>query len=94
MVDYQYPDGALVAETTGYGTSGASTEYFDLDPTSGVPEVTQDGVGHQGSATLTSSANPMTAGDVTLSTDAVGNTTAYAYNSFNQVWCTVNPAEY
>ncbi len=54
----------------------------------------QDGVGHQGSAHLSQPGNPMTAGDVTLSTDAMGNTTQYAYNASNQVWCQVSPAEY
>ncbi len=46
-VDYQYSSGALVAETTGYGTSAAATEYFDLDPTSLVPTTVQDGDGDQ-----------------------------------------------
>jgi RHS repeat-associated protein len=31
---------------------------------------------------------------VLTSTDAQGNTTAYAYNAFNQAWCSVDAAEY
>jgi YD repeat-containing protein len=95
-VDYQYSSGALVAETTAYGTSSASTEYFDLDPTSLVPTAVQDGNEATAAATLggDSSGDPMSAGDVTLSTDADGNTTEYQYNADNQVWCEVAPAEY
>jgi RHS repeat-associated protein len=93
-VDYQYSSGVLVAETTGYGTSAASTEYFDLDPTSLVPTTTQDGDGNQSTATLDSTGGAMAAADVTLSTDALGNTTEYQYDADNQLWCEVKPAEY
>ncbi len=94
-VDYQYSSGALVGETTNYGTSSAASEYFDLDPTSLVPTTVQDGDGNQSSNLLANpSSDPMSAGDVVFSTDAVGNTTEYAYNGANQAWCQVAPAEY
>ena len=95
-VGYQFSSGALVAETTGYGTSSAATQYFDLDPTSLVATTVQDGNGNQTAMTIggDSTGDPMNAGDVTLSTDLLGNTTAYAYNADNQVWCQVSPAEY
>jgi hypothetical protein len=41
-----------------------------------------------------SSGSPMSAGDVTLSTDAMGNTTQHEYTASNQTWCQVAPAEY
>ncbi|HUB69610.1 MAG TPA: RHS repeat-associated core domain-containing protein [Acidimicrobiales bacterium] len=95
VVDYQFSSGALVAETTGYGTPAASTQYLDLDPTSLVPTTVQDGDGDQSSSTLVggTSGDPEQAGDVTVSTDAIGNTTLYAYNDANQVWCEVSPGE-
>jgi YD repeat-containing protein len=95
VVGYQFSSGALVGETTGYGTAEASTQYYDLDPTSLVPTTVQDGDGNQTSGMLAdSSGAPMSAGDVTLSTDALGNTTQYEYTASNQTWCEVDPAEY
>ena len=95
VVDYQYSSGYLVAETTGYGTSSAATEYFDLDPTSLVPTLVQRGDTYQSQDTvLTATATPLSIGDVTLATDGVGDVTAYQYNANNQVWCEVSPSEY
>jgi RHS repeat-associated protein len=94
-VEYQFSSGALVGETTGYGTPQASTTYYDLDPTSLVATTVQDGDGDQATGMLAdSSSNPMSAGDVTVSTDALGNTTEEQYNADNQAWCEVAPAEH
>ncbi|HMK98244.1 MAG TPA: DUF6531 domain-containing protein, partial [Acidimicrobiales bacterium] len=94
VVDYQFSSLTLVAETTGYGTSSASTTYFDPDPTSLVPTLVQDGNTGQSLNTLAGTANPLNVGDVTFATDGVGNVTEYAYNADNQVWCEVAPADY
>ncbi|HET9060732.1 MAG TPA: DUF6531 domain-containing protein, partial [Acidimicrobiales bacterium] len=94
VTEYQYSSGALVAETTGYGTKQASTRYFDLDPATLVPTTTQDGDGNQDNVILDTTSGPMAAGNVTSSTDALGNTTQTEYNADNQAWCTVSPSEY
>jgi RHS repeat-associated protein len=98
-VDYQYSSGALVAETTGYGTSQAATQYLDLNPDVLVPTTVQtspaagETTAEETTGTL-SSAGPLSAADVTVSTDAMGNTTEEQYNAYNQVWCKVAPAEF
>ena len=95
-VNYQFSSGALVAETTGYGTSAAATTYDDVDLTSTATTMVQDGNDNVSLDTIggDSSSDPMNAGDVTLSSDGMGNQTQYAYNADNQVWCQVAPAEY
>ena len=100
-VEYQYSDGALVAQATGSEPyQGAApvfsaTQYLDLDPTSAVPTTVQDPDGNATTNTVSGPATaPMSDGDVTLSSDALGNTTQYQYNTANQVWCQVAPAEY
>jgi RHS repeat-associated protein len=94
VVQYQYSSGVLIAETTGYGTPQAATTFYDHDPVSLGDTTVQDGDGHATSSTITGyTGSPLQVGDVTSSTDAAGNTTQYAYNSFNQAWCEVEPAE-
>jgi RHS repeat-associated protein len=95
---YQFSNNVLVGETTGSGTASASTETIVVDPVSLLPLSAQDGDGNVSNyayqtysgtdGSVVSSANLLN------STDAVGNTTEHAYNSFNQAWCTVSPAEY
>ncbi len=95
---YQYSSNVLIAETTGVGTSSASTQAFGRDPASLLALWVEDGDGNVGSDTLqtysgsggtsTSSANVLT------STDALGNTSQDAYNADNQAWCTVDAADF
>jgi YD repeat-containing protein len=95
---FQYSSNVLVGETFGSGGSSPSTQLFDRDPVSLQASSVIDGDGNVSTSTYqtynvsggtsTSSANVLT------SSDAVGNTTQYAYNSFNQAWCTVDAADY
>jgi RHS repeat-associated protein len=95
---YQYSSNVLVAETVAAGTPSASTEYFQTDPISLAPVSVQDGDGHTSSFTYQTysgpGGTPVSSGNVLTSTDGAGNTTAYAYNQFNQAWCRIIPAEY
>ena len=83
-----FTNGQMTSATTSTNTSLADTSNYQYDPnTLGV--------------TQTQNANlPPTqqvynsSGDETLSTDALGNSTQYAYNSANQEWCEVDPADY
>ncbi|MHB1534616.1 MAG: LamG-like jellyroll fold domain-containing protein [Acidimicrobiales bacterium] len=96
VVQYQYSSGALIAETTGYGTPQASTQYSNRDETSLANASTRDGDGNSTQNTLVgyNGSTPLAAGELTQSTDPTHNTRAYAYNSFNQPWCQVDPADY
>jgi RHS repeat-associated protein len=98
QAEYEYSSGALVAEVTGYGTSQAATQYFDLDQAVLVPEAVQSPA-PSGTSSVELAQNyfggaGLQAADVTKSVDAMGNTTVYAYNAYNQAWCEVAPAEY
>jgi RHS repeat-associated protein len=94
---YQYSSNVLVAETVGAGTSSASTRSFEVDPVSLLPVVSEDGDGNASSFTYQtysgSGGTSVSSGNVLSSTDGAGNTTAYAYNQFNQAWCQVAPGE-
>jgi RHS repeat-associated protein len=95
---YQYSSNVMVGETTGSNGADPSTSMFVRDPVSLQPLSTIDGDGNaSGTNYQTYSGTGGTAlssGNVLSSTDAVGNTILYAYNSFNQAWCTVDPADY
>jgi RHS repeat-associated protein len=95
---YEYSNNVLIAETTGAGASSASTEALNVDPVSLLPLSAVDGDTNISTATFQTysgtGGTPTSSDDVLTSTDAVGNTTEYAYNSDNQAWCTVAPAEY
>jgi RHS repeat-associated protein len=83
-----YSSGTLVQETTGYGTSAALTTTIWRDPTTLMPTAVIDGNGNTTGYVLDQF------GNVLLKTDALGNVTRQAYTSTNQLWCTVEPAEY
>ena len=91
--EYQYSGGAVVAETTGFGTSAAATQYDNLDQSTLVANSVQDPNNGVTLNTFSSSSGPEQVADVVKSVDPTGNTTLYAYNSFNQAWCTVQPAQ-
>ena len=84
-----YSSNTLSAETTGYGASDAQTTTIFRDPNSLLPTIVMDGNGH-----ATANTYQNNTGNVLTKTDAAGNTTAYAYTSTNQPWCTVKPANY
>ena len=95
---YQYSSNVLVGETTGAGTSSASTQGFNRDPVSLLALSVQDGDGNISSSTYQTysgtGGTPVSSANLLSSSDAVGNTTQNAYNSFNQAWCSVDAADY
>lgn len=94
---YGFSSNVLVAETTGAGTTSASTTTFIRDPVSLMPIATQDANGNSGIASLDtynqSGATGVSSADVLASTDALGNVTQAAYNSLNQPWCNIDAAD-
>ena len=95
---YQFSNNVLIGETTGSGTGSATTKSFAIDPVSLLASSTEDGDGNVSSATYqtydTTGGTTVSSANLLTSTDAEGNTTENAYNSFNQAWCTLAPAEY
>jgi RHS repeat-associated protein len=95
---YTYSSNVLIGTTTGAGTSSASSEVVERDPVSLQPTAVQDGNGNATTDTYQtyngSGGTGVSSANVLTSTDAMGNTTAYAYTALNQAWCTVDPADY
>ena len=93
-----YSSNVLVGVTTGYGTAGALSEAIIRDPASLMPLAVEDGNGNSTSNTYQtyngSGGSETSSGNVLTSSDALGNMTAYAYNAFNQAWCSVDAADY
>jgi RHS repeat-associated protein len=81
----QYVNGELMSLTKGSGSQNASTWSYAYDPaTLGQTSVT-DPDGHTASATFDSNGNLLT------STDALGNTTTYTYNAFDEPLTVTDP---
>jgi RHS repeat-associated protein len=95
---YVYSSNILVGETIGFGTASASSRVFERDPASLLPLEVEDGDGNISSSNYetysTAGGTPVSSADSISSTDGVGTTTATAYNSYNQPWCTVDAADY
>jgi RHS repeat-associated protein len=94
----QYSNYQLVAETTGYGTSAASTTIYPRDPSSTKPAQVIDGDGNVTTYLYQTSSGPggtpTSSGNVLLETNGAGDTTENAYNSDNQVYCAIDAADY
>jgi RHS repeat-associated protein len=80
-----YTNGELTSLTKGYGTSTAATTTYAYDPnTLGTASVT-DPDANTTSATYDSNGNELT------STNALGNTSTYSYNGFDEQSCAASP---
>ncbi len=80
-----YFNGTLQSLTKGYGTSSASTWYYQYDPaTLGTTAVT-DPNGNTTTASYDAS------GNVISRTNALGQTSTYSYNSLNEPTCQATP---
>jgi RHS repeat-associated protein len=94
---YDYSHYVLTAEETGMGTSFDSFQYFQPAPASLLDAVTEDGDSNKTTDTFetydSSGGSAMSSANVAIETDADGDEDLYAYNSDNQVWCTVDAAE-
>ena len=95
---YQYSSNVLVSETSGSGASSSATQFFQRDPVSLMTLSTEDGNANVASSAYQTysetGGTPVSSGNLLSATDSVGNTTAHAYNSFNQAWCSVDAADY
>jgi YD repeat-containing protein len=93
-----YSNNVLIGVTTGSGTASASSEIVERDNISLLPTVVQNGDGSETTNTYQTysgtGGTEISSANVLTSTDAMGNTTAYAYNAFNQAWCSIEPAYY
>ncbi|MHB1519654.1 MAG: RHS repeat-associated core domain-containing protein [Acidimicrobiales bacterium] len=81
-----YISGVLMAHTTGVNTSAPATWTYARDPTTLMPIEVVDPNGHATFATYDRS------GNLTTSTDALGDMTSYTYNVFNEVTSVTPPA--
>jgi len=96
---YTYSSGVMLSDTTNSSSSAQSTEIVARDPVSLLPTDVEDpnqNISAQSldAYDLSNTHSTSTDGNVTASSDAVGNTTQSAYNGFNQAWCTVDAADY
>ncbi len=80
-----YVSGTLQSLTKGYGTASAATWSYQYDPTTLGTTSTTDPNGD----TTTSSYDAN--GNLLSSTNALGRTTTYSYNSFNEPTCQTTP---
>ncbi len=98
---YTYSSGVMLSDTTMSSASltAQSTEIVARDPVSLLPtdvEGPNQNINAQtlDSYDLSNTHSTSTDGNVTATSDAVGNTTQSAYNTFNQAWCVVDAADY
>ena len=93
---YTFFSGELVSTTLNPSGPDASTTAAGNSPITGQNQQSVDPNGNASSTSLPSPSSPgayLNAIDPTQSSDALGNTTLYAYSSSNQIWCQVEPAE-
>jgi RHS repeat-associated protein len=83
-----YSSGLLVAETRGYGTPQAATTSYWYDPNTLGRTAIQDPNGVFTVYTYDASGNRSSA------TDALGRTTSWTYNAFNEVTSIVEPLKF
>ena len=94
----EFSEGTLVEKETGLGTDpGPVATYYTPDDTTGIPVQTLNSYGDGTTAGLQtynlSGGTPTTSANASTVADTTGDTTQYAYNADNQVWCSVAPAE-
>ena len=93
-----YSSDTLVLETTGYGTAAAQTVTITRDPNSLLPLTVTDGDGNVTTDTYQTysgtGGGAFSSGNMLTKTDGAGNVTQHAYSTTDQLWCTVDPADY
>lgn len=95
---YSYSQGSLSGTTINDGTSSQATSLYGVDPASLLPLSSTDFDSNNSQSSFQtysgSGGTPTSSANVLTTADAVGNTTASAYNTFNQPWCQVDAADY
>ena len=98
VTEYDYWNNVLTSEVTGVDTGDPAVQSFLRDPSSLLDETYTDGDGNAVPDTFSSSyvdsSGTPNEPDILTSADALGNTTEAAYNADNQVWCSVDAADY
>ena len=98
VTEYDYWNNVLTSEVTGVDTGDPAVQSFLRDPSSLLDETYTDGDGNASPDTFSSSyvdsSGTPNEPDILTSADALGNTTEAAYNADNQVWCSVDAADY
>ena len=82
---YTFFDGTLTETTTAYGTTSAATTSYTLDPDTLLDDSVTDPDGDVTTNTFDDNGNLLT------TTNALGNTTSFSYNSFNERTCLAGP---
>ncbi len=77
--------GELTQQTTAYNTAAAATSYYNTDPDTLESDLDLDPNGAFTSSTYDASADQLT------STDGLGNTSSYAYDSLAEQSCAASP---
>ncbi len=91
--EYDYSNNVLTNETTGVGSTTPGMEKTARSSSVLLDTSTTDPDGNT-TANTYSTSGAMSAADVVLSSDGSGNTTQDLYNTDNQVWCSVDAADY
>ena len=99
VTEYDYWNNVLTAEVAGVDTGDPAVQSFVRDPGSLLDKTYTDADGYSNASPNTFSpyvdlSGTPTEPDIVASTDALGNTTQEAYNAENQVWCSVDAADY
>ena len=93
-----YSSNTLIGQTTGYGTANEVTTTITRDSASLLPVAVSDGNNNATTYTYQtysgSGGTDVSSANVLTSTDALNNTTQHEYTATNQVWCTVDAADY
>ncbi len=98
ITNYEYSSNVLVGTVKSPGATTASSQVFERDPVSLLPLVNLDGNDNSAASTYQtyggSGGTPVSSANVLTSTDGAGNTVQRAYNPSNQIWCSVDAADY
>ena len=97
VTQFAYRYGELFATTVNPGASNASTTVLQRSAITGQVNLSEDPNGNASTTSLpvptAGSAGYLNTVDPSSSLDGLGNQSLFAYTSFNEPWCQVEPAE-
>ncbi len=91
--EYDYWSNVLADEVTGVGSGTPGTEKMTRSQSVLLPTSKTDPDSNI-SRDSYSTSGPMSAADVVQTTDGMGNISQDLYNAYNQVWCSMDAADY
>ena len=92
--EYDYADGLLTAVVRGLGTGSPGMASAIRNPTVLLDTSVTDAVGNTVADTYQTGGSPTSAANVVAAVDGVGKEVQAAYGADNQVWCSVDAADY